>query len=59
MNEADMHGTLEAAKNEGLQEGRKKEKLEIARAMLKANLSVNQISKLTGLSGEEIESLQS
>ena len=43
---------------EGLKEGRKEEKHQIARAMLKENLPVKQVSKLTGLSVEEINSLQ-
>ncbi|WP_194847905.1 Rpn family recombination-promoting nuclease/putative transposase [Candidatus Neptunochlamydia vexilliferae] len=38
--------------------GRKEEKLEIAQAMVKDGLSVQQISKLTGLSVKEIESLR-
>ncbi|MBF5059082.1 Rpn family recombination-promoting nuclease/putative transposase [Candidatus Neptunochlamydia vexilliferae] len=38
--------------------GRKEEKLEIAQALLKQGLPVNQISEATGLSSEEIESLR-
>ena len=54
MNEADLHGTLEAAKKEGKEEG----KLEIARTMLNENFTDEQISKLTGLSIQEIEILR-
>ena len=53
MNEADMHGTLEAAKNEG----RNEEKYQIAKALLKQGLSPNQIAMATRLTLEDIESL--
>lgn len=55
MNEADMHGTLEAAKNEG----RNEVKCQIAKALLKQGLSANQIAEATGLAIEDIESFQS
>jgi predicted transposase/invertase (TIGR01784 family) len=74
MNEADMHGTLEAAKKEGLQEGlqegkkegkreglkegKKEKTIEIASAMLEDNMPIEQISKLLGLSDKEIHSLK-
>ena len=45
-------------RKEGREEGRKEEKHQIARAMLKENLPVKQVSKLTGLSVDEINSLQ-
>jgi len=61
MNEADLHGTLEAAKKEGhqegLQEGEKKRSIEIAQKLLKLGLSMDQIVESTGLSAEEIQSL--
>ena len=50
-------GHVEGLKK-GRQEGRQERDREIALAMLKENLPVNQISKLTGLSIEEIKSLQ-
>lgn len=53
MNEADMHGTLVAAKNEG----RNEEKCQIAKALLKQGLSANQTAEATGLAAEDIESL--
>lgn len=54
------------AKEEGLEEGLKKgreeglrqSKLEIAKSMLDANMPTEQISKLTGLSTDEIEKLK-
>lgn len=58
MNEADMHGTLEAAKKEGIEQGKKEKSKEIARALLAQGLAPRQISKVTGLSMEEIASLQ-
>jgi len=44
-------------RNEGRIEGKTEEKLEIAKNMLKENLDTAIISKITGLSKEEIESL--
>ena len=41
----------------GLEQGSKQEKIEIARNMLKENLATTIISKITGLSKEEIVSL--
>ena len=63
----DHVATIDAAKQEGIEEGiekgiekgRKEEKHEIALAMLKENLPVKQVSKLTGLSVEELKSLHS
>ncbi len=43
---------------EGHKEGEKKKSLQIAQSMLKENLPIDQISKFTGLSVEEIKSLQ-
>ena len=50
----DMHLT---GRNEDRIEGKTEEKLEIAKNMLKENLDTAIISKITGLSKEEIESL--
>ena len=49
---------LKEGHKQGLEEGEKKKSLEIASAMLKTNLSVNQISELTGLSEKDIEILR-
>ena len=48
----------EAVTEAAFEKGRKEEKHEIALAMLKEKLPVKQISKLTGLSVEEITSLK-
>ena len=44
-------------REEGMAEGRMEERIEIARNMLKAAISVEQISLLTGLSEEQVQSL--
>jgi predicted transposase/invertase (TIGR01784 family) len=53
---------LEVAKEEGLQEGiekgKKEEKLKIAKKMLRSNRPVDEIVDLTDLSTEEVESLR-
>ena len=48
----------EEGREEGRAEGRAEEKLEIARTALKLKLSLEEISKLTGLSIEEIQKLK-
>ena len=62
-----VHATLmQNAKEEGLEEGTKigieqgskQEKIEIAKNMLKENMDINMISKITSLTKEEIESLK-
>ncbi len=53
--------TIEAEKkgrNEGRIEGRKEEKIEIAKRMILAGLSVEQVSQITQLSIEEISKVQ-
>ena len=50
--------TLKKAEAKGREEGRQERDREIALKMLKEKLSTKQISKLTGLSVEEIDSLQ-
>jgi len=47
------------AKAEGIAEGRKEEKIEIAKALLKQRLNLKQIAKVIGLSMQEIKSLKS
>ena len=42
----------------GLEDGEKKEKISIAKNMLKANIDKNTISELTGLTIEQIENIQ-
>jgi len=54
--EGKMQGRIEG-RNEGREEGRKEEKIEMAKKSLKEGLPVELISKLTGLSIEEIEKI--
>ena len=70
MSEADMHGTLEAAKKEGIEKGkqigkeegitegiergRKAERIFMAKNLLKEFVSIKQIAKITNLSEKEI-----
>ena len=46
------------AKQEGIQQGAAKEKLGIARNLLKINLPLEQIIVATGLTSEEVENLR-
>lgn len=55
---AGLEEGLQKGLKKGLQKGKKNKSLEIARAMLKEGLPAKQISKLIGLSDEEIESLR-
>ncbi len=48
---------LEASYDTGLEQGVKQEKLEIARAMLNDDDNIDKISRITGLSIEEIKKL--
>ena len=51
---------LETAKEEGIEEGRIEEKYSIAKEMLKnTNLSLEEISKCTGLTAEELTKIKS
>ena len=47
-----------AAKEDGIKEGIEKSRKEIAKNMLKEKISIEVISKATGLTKEEIESLK-
>ena len=49
---------LEEGKKEGLEEGKKEGKKDIARKMLKRNMSIEDIKELTGLTHEELEKLK-
>ena len=46
------------AKNEGVSQGAKEKAIETAKNLLSMNLSIENISKATGLSEEEIKNLQ-
>ena len=49
---------MKAGKTEGIKEGIKENKKETAKAMLKENIDIALISRVTGLSQEEIENLK-
>ncbi len=49
---------IEEAENKGEAKGKKEEKVEIAKNLLKLNTDVNTISKATGLSIKEINKLK-
>ena len=44
--------------DKGINQGKKEEKIEIAKMMLQKNMNVKDIADITGLSIEEIEGLQ-
>ena len=48
---------LEASYDTGLEQGSKQKELEIARAMLSDGDSIDKVSRITGLSIDEIEKL--
>ena len=48
---------MKRARKEGEQEGQQKEKISIARNLLKMNLTIDQVSQSTGLTPEQIQSL--
>lgn len=48
---------IEDARENGLEEGEKKSKLEIAKNMIKENIDIDIIEKVTGLTREEIKKL--
>jgi predicted transposase/invertase (TIGR01784 family) len=54
----DIKNSLDTAREEGRDEGKRKKQVEIAKTGLKEGLSVGMIMKLTGLTKEEIEKLQ-
>ena len=45
-------------KKEGREEGKKQKQIEIAKELLKENMTVNKIEKITGLSIEEIKQIK-
>jgi len=54
----DMASRINGAKQEGIQEGKQEQSIEIARKLLKRNRPIEEIIEDTGLAREEIESLQ-
>ena len=49
---------IEKGIQKGIEKGINKEKIEIAKKMLLENIDINLISKLTGLTKEEIKNLE-
>lgn len=58
MHVSDEKTMIYEAKRKGIDEGKKETYLEVAKNALKAGLSTEQISKITGLSAEEIDKLR-
>ena len=56
--EAIRRGDISLAKQRGLEQGHQEEKIEIAKKMLKENMDIEIISKLTDLSKQEIIDLK-
>lgn len=55
--EMDYISGMNYAKRQGLEEGKKKSQLEVAKKMKSKNMNIDTIIELTGLSKEEIEQL--
>jgi len=49
---------IEQGTKQGLEQGSRQEKIEIAKNMLNENMDIEIISKVTGLTKEEIETLK-
>lgn len=58
MHVSDEKTMIYEAKRKGIDEGKKETYLEVAKNAIKAGLSTEQISKITGLSAEEIDKLR-
>ncbi|MCI8383270.1 MAG: hypothetical protein HFJ33_00020, partial [Clostridia bacterium] len=55
--ESDWNSYMDWTRNDGKTEGKVEEKKEIAKTMLKKNMSIELISEITGLTKEEIRNL--
>lgn len=55
MDIADAQGVLDAARQEGRQEGRQEERVILAKKMIQEGFPIDQITRMTGLSKEEID----
>ena len=53
----DLKNVIDTSYGEGKEEGREEEKKQIALNMLKEGLNIDLISKITGLSGDEVGQL--
>ena len=54
----DLVNSMDTAEQDGKEKGKREEKIEIAKKSLKEGLSIDVISKITGLSKEEIKKLK-
>ena len=54
----DHNQAMFVAKEEGIEEGEKREKIKIAKKMLEERIDIEIIQKVTGLSKEEIKKLE-
>lgn len=54
-----IHTTREEAERVGLEKGRAQERAEMAKKMLEAGMSIEQIAQFTTLTVEELSALQS
>ena len=53
----DYNSGISSAKEEGIKEGKKEERIRIAKEMLKLEIPIEKIEKATGLTKEEIEKI--
>lgn len=58
MSELEEKSALETAKNEGIEEGQKQNKIETAKKLLNLKMQIEQIVEITELSKEEIIEIQ-
>lgn len=54
----DEHAIYAKGVDDGIEKGTKEEKIKIAKSMLKENMDIEMIIKITGLTKEEIENLK-
>ena len=52
-----LNTRLKGAKQEGIEQGIQQRNIEVAKLMIKENIDISIIQKITGLSKEEIENL--
>ena len=55
--EIDRKFAMTAARNQGREEGKSEEKIDVAKKMLEKNIDISLIIEVTGLTKEEIEKL--
>lgn len=58
MSKLEEESALSFVRDEGLKEGQKNEKIQIAKKLLKSNMSIEQIIEITELTREEIEKIK-